>query len=151
MNRLTLVLNAAILVVTFVVALTAGDVQGQLLDSAIRTAGRDRNLRTREPASSTALLRVVQSMDNYYPATAENALTSQQLVVIQDAIDLYYSAIRTGIDEVTSGESDSADVRGQVTQLGRTVRVDLESVLGDGFSDPSVVRRLTTEIIRSCH
>jgi len=148
MNRLTLVMNTAILVVTFVVALTAGDVQGELLMSAARSDGGGRMSRRIGDDSPTSLLRVVQSMDNFYPATAGNKLTRGQLESIRDAIDLYYDEIRTGVDDVLAGSDDDRDLRQAINLLGKSVRVDVEAVLSRSFKDPSIVRRLTTEIIR---
>ena len=150
MNRLTLVLNTAILVVTFVVALAAGDVQGELLTSAARTVGQRRGARGGVNDSSAALVRVVQSMENFYPPTAENKLTLSQLESIRDAIEVYYAGMRAGVNDVLSGTDESADVRGAIAQLGKTVRVDIEASLSHEFSDPSIVRRLTTEVIRNC-
>ena len=148
MNRLTLVLNTAILVVTFVVALTAGDVQGELLASAARSTGGQRAARPIGADPSTTLLRVVQSMENFYPATTENRLTRDQLEAIRDAIDLYHDEIRAGVDDVIGTSDDDRDLRQAINQLGKSVRVDIEAALSRSFKDPSIVRRLTTEIIR---
>jgi len=147
MNQLTLALNAAILAVTFVVALTAGSVQGDMLVSSTRGGGRVGARAVTEPSAAT-LLRVVQSMENFYPATVENTLNSTQLRTIQDAIDLYSSEIGAGIEGVLRESDDSRDVRAEIQQLGRTVRIDLESTLARAFGNPEVVRRLATEIIR---
>ena len=148
MNRLTLVLNTAILVVTFVVALAAGDVQGELLMSAARSDGGGRTARRAIDDSSTTLLRVVQSMENFYPATADNALARGQLETIRDAIDLYYDEIRSGVGDVLGASDDDRNLRQAINQLGKTVRIDLEAVLSRSFKDRSIVRRLATEIIR---
>ena len=148
MNRLTLVLNTAILVVTFVVALAASDVQGELLMSSARNGGGGRVARAVGNDSPTTLLRVVQSMENFYPATPGNKLSRGQLEAIRDAIDLYYPAIRTGVDDVLGASDDDRDLRQAINQLGKSVRIDIEAALSQSFKDPSIVGRLTTEIIR---
>ena len=148
MNRLTLVLNAAILVVTFVVALTAGDVQGELLSSAVRTAGRGGNAQRTDDGTAVAVLRILQSAENFYPATTKNQLGPDQLDAIREALTLYRSEIARGIDEMITHSGATADLRQVIAQLGRSVRADLESILSRQFSDASVVSRLATEVIR---
>ena len=149
MNRLTLLLNTAILVVTFVVALTAGDVQGRLLTSATRTAGREGRGRDPGPDASLAVIRVVQSMGNFYPASAENTLTTRHIESIRDAIEIYGTATRSGLDAVMAENADAEDVRHALDGLGKGVRLEIEAALGESFDNPSTVRRLATEVIRS--
>ena len=150
MNRLTLVLNTAILVVTFVVALTAGDVQGRLLTSATRSAGRDGVRRGARADQSLAVIRVVQSMENFYPATSENTLKTVQLEAIRDALELCRSSIRSGLTRLISEGDDDREVRAAATQLGRVTRIEVEAVLARAFNEPTTVRRLATEVIRNC-
>ena len=150
MNRLTLALNVAILVVTFVVALTAGDVQSRMLSSAVQIAGRDQRCRRVSDGFGPVLLRVVQSMDNFYPATAHNALTGDQLEAIRDAIVAYRSAIRSGVDGVLARSDDGGDLRQALAQVGRIGRADLEAFLSRAFNNSTTVRRVATEIIRNC-
>ena len=147
MNQLTLALNAAILAVTFVVALTAGSVQGDMLVSSTRGGGRAANAAVSGPSAAT-LLRVVQSMDAFYPATEQNPLSVAQLRAIQDAIEMYSGEIDAGIDGLLRESDDSRDMRTAIQQLGRAVRLDVESALARAFESPEVVRRLATEIIR---
>ncbi len=150
MNRLTLVLNAAILVVTFIVALTAGEVQGRLLTTASRTAGRASAGRGARPDPSLGVMRVVQSMENFYPATSENTLTTAQLASIWDAIELYRASIRTGLGELIEDGDTSRDLRAAVAQLGQRTRIEVEAVLAQAFREPTTVRRMATEVIRNC-
>ena len=73
MNRITLALIAGIFLVLFF-DLTVSDLHGSLLASATRTAGQgDRSRGTHDDASA-ALLRLVQTMDGYYPASPSNPL-----------------------------------------------------------------------------
>ena len=89
-------------------------------------------------------------MENFYPPTSENKLTVGQLESIRDAIELHYAGMRSGVNEVLAGTDESSDVRGAIAQLGKTVRVEIETSLAREFPDPSIVRRLTTEVIRNC-
>jgi hypothetical protein len=149
MNRLTLVLNTAILVVTFVVALAAGDVQGELLSTAARTTGSDHRSHRFDDRSAATVLRVVQSMENFYPERPGNELCRAQIEAIRDAIEICQSGIESGINATLRSAEDDQDLRGAISHLGRSVRVDIESALARGFEDPTIVRRLATEVIRN--
>ena len=150
MNRLTLVLNTAILVVTFVVALIAGDVQGELLSSTTRVAGRGAGPTSSQSSQSIAVVRIAQSMESFYPAGPNRELTRSQLQTIRDAVDAYTSGIRVGLDVVLAGNGDADDVRAAMSGLGKPLRIEIESVLNQSFPDPAIARRLATEIIRNC-
>ena len=146
MNRVILILNTVILVVTFLLALSATDSQIGLLRSA-----SGMSMRFSRPQAPTdnaiAYLRVIQSLDNIVPRSTK--LSVDQLGAIHDAVQRYKQVVDDGVVR-SLGEAAGEDPRRAYDRLGKEARDAVEHALANSFSDRSTLRRLTTEVIKHC-
>jgi len=149
MNRIVLLLNGVILVVTFVVALSATDSQIGLLRSAAAAGGVARSRATRQN-TSVAFLHVVQSLKNFMPPKAIASLTPEQLDTIHEAVRGYYRAIRAALVNANGAKATGRELLAVYEDVGRRARGEVEEVVMQAFLDRAVVSRLATEIIRHC-
>jgi hypothetical protein len=146
MHRTILLLNVIILVVNFVLALSATDSQIGLMRStsgiANRVTWRGGGLHR---ADSLAYLRIVQSLQGSAPA--DKPLSTEQLQAVHDALDRYRRVIDGGVARILLGE-DTEHARRPFDVLGKQAREEVEYMLAATFQDSALVSRLTTEIIR---
>jgi hypothetical protein len=150
MNRVILLLNVTVLVVNFMLALTATDSQIGLMQSTAAIANYPRAPRRgmgEGADSSHACLRVVQSLESLAPQTP---LTTDKLQTIYDAVRSYRAVVGRGVARSLYESEDGSDLRGLYQSLGKAARQEIELVLGRSFSDGSLVQRLATEVIKSC-
>ena len=146
MNRVILLLNTAILVVTFVLALSATDAQIGLLQSASGISMRSAR-RVESTDSAIAYLRVIQSLDNIVPRSTK--LSPDQFGAIHEAVRRYKQVVDAGVSRSLVEEADEDPRRGY-DRLGKEARDAIEHALANAFSDRSTLRRLTTEVIKHC-
>ncbi|MHC4593089.1 MAG: hypothetical protein ACYS8L_10405 [Planctomycetota bacterium] len=153
MNRVILLLNVTVLVVNFLLALTATDSQIGLMRSASEIANYPRAPRRAAltaPGASLAYLRVVQSLEGIMPGDAAKPLTADKLRTIYDAVRAYQGAVNRGVARTLYEADEESDQRGVYQTLGKAVRQEVEHVLSAGFRDGTLVQRLATEVIKSC-
>ena len=149
MNRVVLILNALILITSFVLALSATDSQIGLLRSASAAQGGF----VRRPARidvGPAYLRVVQSLKNFMPPTMVASLTPEQLDTIREAVREYYLAISAALVHANASKATGRELIRAYDDVGRKARGEVEEVVMQAFLDRAVVSRLATEIIRHC-
>ena len=147
MNRVVLLLNTGILVVTFLLAMSATDSQIGLLKSASGMPMRPVRPHTASDPSM-AYLRVVQTLDSVLPRGAK--VHASQLASIHEAVQRYYYTVREGVLE-SLGHSGDGDAREAAALRSKEAREQVERTLASSFSDPTVLRRLTTEVTKSCY
>ena len=139
MNRVILILNTVILVVTFLLALSATDTQIGLLQSSAAThAVRPSTFQDR----SVAFLKVVQSLD------PRDKLDRDKLEAVHDAVERYYQVVRA---EVTrSRYEQEGDLVAAYADVGKRAREEVERTLASAFRSDTAIRRVATQIIRVC-
>ncbi|MHC4163703.1 MAG: hypothetical protein ACYSUM_16370 [Planctomycetota bacterium] len=147
MHRTILLLNVIVLVVNFVLSLSATDSQIGLMRSTSGIANRV-TWQGGGPhrADSLAYLRIVQSLQGVGPAG--QSLSTEQLEAVHEALDRYRRVIDGGVVRILLGEDDSEQARRPFDVLGKQAREEVEYLLAATFQDPALVSRLTTEIIR---
>ena len=143
MHRTILLLNVTVLVVTFVLALSATESQIGLLRSTSGIANRV-TWRGGGPhrADSLAYLRIVQSLQGVGPAG--QPLSTEQLQAIHEALDRYRRVVDGGVGRILLGEDDTEQPRRPFDVLGKQAREEVEYLLAATFQDPALVSRLTT-------
>ena len=152
MNRVVLLLNLIVLVVTFALALTASNSQIGILETTNRAAagfGRTRMSYTPSRDAPVAYLNVIQSLERALPADKANDLTVTQMRTIYDAVEKYYSAVGDGVWALLA-VNDASKMTQASAAVGKAARVDVERVLMSAFPNSSDVTRLATEVIRHC-
>jgi hypothetical protein len=151
MNRVILLLNVTVLVVNFLLALTATDSQIGLIRSASEIANYpSRRTALTAPGSSLAYLRVVQSLESIVPRDTSRPLTADKLRTLYDAVRAYQGAVNRGVARTLYEADEESDQRGVYQTLGKAARQEVEHVLSASFRDGTLVQRLATEVIKSC-
>jgi hypothetical protein len=153
MNRVVLLLNVIILVVNFLLSLSATDSQIGLMrtTAGLTTGGKTalrRSYSTRDP--SLAYLRVIQALDSFAPREALDRLTIERLQTIYDAVDGYYRTVGTIVATSLQQATDADKLRREYASLGAQARAEVEQTLASSFGDRALVSRLATEIIKQC-
>ena len=153
MNRVVLLLNVIILVVNFLLSLSATDSQIGLMrtTAGLTTGGRvplRRSFSTRDP--SLAYLRVVQALDSFAPRETLERITIEKLQTIYDAVGGYYQTVGTVVATALQGATDAEQLRRDYGSLGAQARAEVEQTLSSSFGDRAFVSRLATEIIKQC-
>ena len=139
MNRVTLLLNTVILVVTFLLALSATDTQIGLMQSSVAThVVRPSTFQDR----SVAFLKVVQSLD------PRDKLDRAKLEAVHAAVERYYQVVRYGVTRSRYEEED--DLVAAYADVGKQAREEVERALASGFRSDAAIRRVATQIIRVC-
>lgn len=149
MSRVVLVLNTCVLIVTLIVALSTSDVQGDVLQTAIRTAGVSLGRRAAACDPGVGFLRVIQSLDRFLPRERLERIQPGQLRAIHEAISRYQTVVGEGTAAILGDDLTGPELRTAFQGLGMDARREVESVLATSFRDPEVVSRLATEVINS--
>ena len=152
MNRMILLLNLVVLVVSFALALSSTNSQIGILRSTSEAANAPRIPRRGAGDRSDAAiryLRVVQSLENVAPAEVLDALTVDQLLSIRAAMFLYRNAVARGVLEGLGSDSGGRALLADYASIGKEARREIERELASHFDDTNVVWRLTAEIIRN--
>jgi len=151
MNRVILLLNVVVLVVTFVLALSATDSQIGLLRSASEAANLRVSHRASQGGSALPYLRVVQSLESITPpGSSQDVFEAEKLRAVYDAMRLYQDLIDRGVAGVLARSDRGQVLLSAYEELGRSARQELEMALSPHFDDATFVRRLATEIIKTC-
>ncbi len=94
-----------------------------------------------------AFLRLTQSLNGVIPAGRTARLTKTQLLAVRDAMRIYRQVTRAGVSTALDGDG-SVPAMPELDQIGKQVRFEIEEVLGRAIRDDSLVRQLTTAVIR---
>lgn len=150
MNRIVLLLNVIVLVVTFLVAMAATDSQVGILRSTSAAMDGRRSVVLSDP-HATAFLRTVQALPNFLAKERLDGFNGERLDAIHTAIGRYFQVIDAGVTRSLQREGVAGeDLLRVYENMGRDARVEVEGALSPAFSDAATVQRLTTEIIRNC-
>jgi len=149
MNRVVLILNTCVLVVTLIVAMSTSEVQGDVLQTAIRTAGVSLGRRVAASDSSVAFFRVVQSLERVMPRAKLDGIEPGQVRALHDAVARYVSVVGEGTAKILGEDLKGAEMLSAFEGLGKDARREVESVLEGAFREPDVVSRLTAEVLNS--
>jgi hypothetical protein len=147
LNRTVLLLNLAVLVVNFIVALGATDSQVELAQVTLRSAGAGPVRRPAMADPSPAYLRVVQSLEGAAPPGTVGA---DQLRCLYAAVVRYYEVVSRGVSSALWASGDGEAARKAFADLSRDARGEVERELGSSFRDAALATRLTTDILREC-
>ena len=118
MNRMTLLLNGVILIVTFLVALSATDSQVGLLRSA--SASQSVRRSSLPDTTAPAFLRVVQSLENFLPPKTLDNLSTEQLDTIHEAVRRYYLSVRAAVAREGSSTAKGRELLRAYGNIGRS-------------------------------
>ena len=148
MNKTVLLLNVGVLVVNFFLALTTTNSQIGLLHSAVETShGRPARQMSAGHDASVTFLKVVQSVASS-GSRGPDVFNATNLRALHDIVLDYRTTIQRGVGDILAQSGDGSALRDAYDRLGRTAREDMELQLAAHFSDPGLVKRLATEIIR---
>ncbi|MFQ5845661.1 MAG: hypothetical protein ACE5JG_11810, partial [Planctomycetota bacterium] len=144
MSRVVLLLNALILVVNFLVALSTSDLQLRVLDSSV-SLPVPRMVRVVHSAGSQnaalAYFQIVQSLDRFASREQIDDFTTEQ-------IEHYVSEVERGVEQNLNRSTTGPERRRDYEALAKGARSGLEQELGSHFRDSQLISRLATEIIR---
>lgn len=150
MNRIVLVLNVVVLLVNFVLSLSATDSQIGILETTSRAAGYSAHRSAALSSErSVAYLRVSEALESALPRGKAAELTSLQRRTLFDAVDAYYGAVNEGVTTILGSGAPPAELHKASLELSKGARTEVERVLLPAFPSNQVAR-LATEIIRSC-
>ena len=145
LNKMVLLLNAAVLLVTFFVAFASSDTQYRLLESSAGLSG----VRYSPALGGIAgtFLRTVNSIQGTIPASQRDEMTAAQLGAIHEAVAVYYATAQNGVWEIVQGPDVGVFFR--VDALNRRAKANVEQELGREFRDAALVQRITSAILNS--
>ncbi len=151
LNRMILLLNVGVLVVNFFLVFQAMDSQIGLMRSTANAENLSMRRAGRGALTNSALpsARVLQSLESAAGADSD-AFAPQKLRAVHDAVRGYQRTMGQGVMDLLLRPEEDEDLRQLYAQLSKTARDEVEIALARGFSDPALVRRLTTEVIRAC-
>jgi hypothetical protein len=147
MNRLVLILNALILVVTFVVALSSQSSQLDILGSTANAAATPYARGPADVGAAFACLRLLQSLDQFSPRDKIDAFTPEQVRALLNAAGHYAWLAGDFGREVRTANGDGAKPRAAVEEFGRASRAAVQQMLEREFRDPEFVGRVTAAIL----
>lgn len=147
LNRTVLLLNISVLVVNFIVALTASNSQMEVADGTMRMSARPGPVRYAAPDPAPAYLRVVQSLEGAAPP---GTVGPDQLRCVYAAVQRYYAVVSQGVSAALWADASGDAARRAFTDLSRDARGEVERELGSSFHDGALVTRLATDILREC-
>jgi len=148
MQRVLLVINAAILLTNVFVTFSAADVQVAGLAAQARLGGSSPARRNAASDPASAFLRVMQSLERVLPREKLEQLTPKQVGSIYDAVAQHGVAASDGAARIL-GEASGSGLKSATDEAGKAVRAQVEAVLTESFRDPDVVSRLTAEVLNS--
>jgi len=140
-NRVVLLLNTVILVVTFLLAYSSSSSQIGLLEASVRSSGGTQRIGVRSH-DDVAFLRLVQSLGNRI-----QKLTRAQLRAVREAMLLYRQATSAAVSDALDGDG-SEPAKAELDLVGKRVRLQIEETLKGSIPDDALVRQLTTAVIR---
>jgi len=117
-NRVVLLLNTVILVVSFFLAYSSSSSQLGLLEASVRSSGGTQRIGVRSH-DDIAFLRMVQSLGN------RAQLTKDQLRAVREAMLLYRQATSAAVSDALDGDG-SEPAKAELDLVGKRVRLQIE-------------------------
>ena len=147
-NKAVLLLNALILIVTFVLALGTQSSQLDLLGASAAYAG-DAGPRRHGPDSPApiAYVRLLQSLEQFAPREKIDTLNPHEMRALYDALDHYAWKIGEGMRIILSQRLDGAQTRAEIEKLAMDARDGVHTTLSVVFRDAEFVSRVTAAIV----
>ncbi|MFI5403788.1 MAG: hypothetical protein ACHQ1G_12695 [Planctomycetota bacterium] len=146
LNGALLLCNLAVLLVNCFLAFKASGVS----PGPVRLASDASGGRAGRPEDvAMPYSRVLQTLDSVAPGQGAVVFTPERLKSIYDAIVRYQTAIQRGVGNLVYAP-EGTNLRAAYADLDKDAREEVEIALGARFSDPALVQRLATEVIRSC-
>ena len=146
LNKMVLLLNAAVLLVNCFVAFASSETQTRLLETGARLSA----VRYQPAQGGTAgtFLRTVNAIQGTIPAQARDDMTAAQFGAIHDAVLAYYSTAQSGISEIVGSPYVGVVLR--VEALNRQAKANVEQELGREFRDAALVQRIVERDSEQC-
>ncbi|MGQ0614694.1 MAG: hypothetical protein ACT4PV_13240 [Planctomycetaceae bacterium] len=144
LNKVILLLNATVLLVTFVLVLSS---QGRQADLALASAGAATRAGTGPRPGAGAALRLLQSLEQYAPRERIDALSGAQVRALFEALDHHAWLLEEGMEDLRRRGEDGAKTRAAVEELGKRLRLQVQGVLERQFREAEFVNRVTAAIL----
>ena len=147
LNKVILLLNAIVLVVTFVLVLAGQSQQAELATSMTGGIGRGAVARG-APTNAPGSLRLLQSLEQFAPREKIDALSGAQVRALFEALDHHAWLLEEGMEDLRRRGEDGAQTRAAVEELGKVIRSPVQGILEKQFRDAGFVGRATAAIFR---
>jgi len=146
LNKVILLLNAIVLVVTFVLVLAGQSQQAELATSMTGGIGRGAVARG-APTNAPGSLRLLQSLEQFAPREKIDAMTGAQVRALFEAQDHHAWLVEEGIGDLRRKGDDGAQTRAAVEELGKVIRSQVQGILERQFREAEFVDRVTAAIL----
>ena len=146
MSKVILILNALILVVSFVMAWASTNSQVSVLQATARVGHGDRmhaSIGSNDPG--VAYLRAVQSLEGRLPQATIDQLTVEQWRTIHNAMAEYQETERRGLVKILNSETTA--VPDAQRRLSKSALEALQYSLREAIPDEQVVKRIATAVV----